>query len=91
MLESLLRIYQGMSWSKHVPGNSIEEYIRDIDLEYSSTFKLCINEQDSLVYCQLLARQSACDKNYEYSCVHDLEENITSYFIIKEWMASSIF
>ncbi len=74
---------QGQYWPKHVPGNEIEEHMRDKDLGYVETYKQSIDGKNFLVHCQK-------DTDYvtRIMSMHGLvvQENHTTYcFIDGEW------
>ncbi len=43
---------RGWYWPKHVPGNEIEEYMKDKELGHVETYKQCIYRKDFLVLYQ---------------------------------------
>jgi len=43
---------RGRFWPKYVPGNQIDEYMKDKPLGYAATLKQCIDGKGFLVHCQ---------------------------------------
>ncbi len=74
---------RGRYWPKHVPGNEIEEHMRDKDLGYAETYKQSIDGKNFLVHCQK-------DTDYvtKIMSTHGLvvrEDHTTYRFIGGEW------
>ncbi|KAL7463510.1 hypothetical protein ACHAXS_003872 [Conticribra weissflogii] len=74
---------RGRYWPKHVPGNEIEEHMKDKDVGYAETYKQSIDGKDFFVNCQK-------DTDYvtKIMSTHGLvvrEDHTTYRFIGGEW------
>ncbi|KAL7473681.1 hypothetical protein ACHAXS_014180 [Conticribra weissflogii] len=82
--QALVKKY-GNFWPQYVPGQIIDDYMRDKPLGYAATFKQIIEGKEFLLHCQNDDRDVTTKIMSTHGIIQPDDEHVTNRFIDGDW------